>query len=489
MDGNNQNPKHGTVLFVDDERRVLTSMRAMFRRDYDVLLANSGQEALDLLREYDVDVIVSDQRMPGMTGVDMLKQVKTLAPRAMRILLTGYADLKAIEASINEGEVFRFLTKPCAPEQLREAIEHAIEASAVDASAVEASAVETSGVDAWDVEASLEEAWPGESSGTGPLTADSEAPEPAVPDSVARSGDIDFGLGLESTVEVVSPEDSTTSSVLASDAFELIEVVPKGGTATTPPAGLQPLPRRTPTPPTAGHEVSVGPRSTVNLLVSDRRAVAAGPMQTPESPEVAVAPSTPRSPVMHRPHRPVRTPAARRPPPATKSIGDVDLLVLTQDTAMVGLIEGALDGRHRLHAASDVDGALALLEAHPIGVLVTDLVVREDEIAELTTQLKQHVPELVTIVASERSDAQQLIDLINYGQIFRFLLKPLHGGQCRLSIDSAIGRHRELALDPSLARRHVVAARPKPIGEGVMRHVIARVRRLRERFSAANGVA
>ena len=99
-----------TLLFVDDERRVLTSMRAMFRREYQVLLANSGLEALALLREHKVDVIVSDQRMPGMTGIEVLKQVKVLAPNAMRILLTGYADLQAIEASINEGEVFRYLT-------------------------------------------------------------------------------------------------------------------------------------------------------------------------------------------------------------------------------------------------------------------------------------------------------------------------------------------------------------------------------------------
>ncbi len=102
--------------------RVLTSMRAMFRRDYEVLLANSGQEAIDLLRDHTVDVIVSDQRMPGMTGVEVLKAVKLLAPNAMRILLTGYADLKAIEASINEGEVFRYLTKPCPSEELKEAI-------------------------------------------------------------------------------------------------------------------------------------------------------------------------------------------------------------------------------------------------------------------------------------------------------------------------------------------------------------------------------
>ena len=135
--------KRGTVLFVDDERRVLTSMRAMFRRDYEVLLANSGQEAIDLLRDHSVDVIVSDQRMPGMTGVEVLKAVKTLAPNAMRILLTGYADLKAIEASINEGEVFRYLTKPCPSEELKEAIGLAAEIAANAEPSEHASETET----------------------------------------------------------------------------------------------------------------------------------------------------------------------------------------------------------------------------------------------------------------------------------------------------------------------------------------------------------
>ena len=71
-------------------------------------------------RRIAIDVIVSDQRMPSMTGVDVLREVKRRAPRAMRILLTGYADLTAIEASINEGEVFRYLTKPCPADVLRE---------------------------------------------------------------------------------------------------------------------------------------------------------------------------------------------------------------------------------------------------------------------------------------------------------------------------------------------------------------------------------
>ena len=123
-----QDDNKANLLFVDDEKRVLTSMRAMFRRAYNVSLANSGLEALEVLERKTIDVIVSDQRMPGMTGVEVLKTFKDNAPDAMRILLTGYADQEAIAASINEGEVFRYLTKPCPPDLLKQTIVLAVEA-------------------------------------------------------------------------------------------------------------------------------------------------------------------------------------------------------------------------------------------------------------------------------------------------------------------------------------------------------------------------
>src|SRR4249920_3445928 len=111
------------LLFVDDEQRVLNSMRIMFRRQFDLFLASHGAEALDIVKSNDIDVIVADHRMPKMTGVEVLSKVRSMSPRTVRILLTGYADLDAVEGSINESEVFRFLTKPCAPKQLRETIE------------------------------------------------------------------------------------------------------------------------------------------------------------------------------------------------------------------------------------------------------------------------------------------------------------------------------------------------------------------------------
>src|SRR5512145_1548997 len=110
------------LLFVDDEQRVLNSMRVMFRRQFDLFLASHGAEALDIVRDKDIDVIVADHRMPKMTGVEVLSKVRAMSPRTVRILLTGYADLDAVEGSINESEVFRFLTKPCAPQQLRETL-------------------------------------------------------------------------------------------------------------------------------------------------------------------------------------------------------------------------------------------------------------------------------------------------------------------------------------------------------------------------------
>ncbi|MEL7536127.1 MAG: response regulator [Pseudomonadota bacterium] len=116
-----------TILFVDDEQRVLNSMRALFRREYEVFLTTRGSEAVQMLKEKSIDVIVADQRMPEMTGVEVLGEGKKVSPNTVRILLTGYADLDAIEGSINVGEVFRFLSKPCPPNHLRETLKLAVD--------------------------------------------------------------------------------------------------------------------------------------------------------------------------------------------------------------------------------------------------------------------------------------------------------------------------------------------------------------------------
>ena len=489
--------KRGTVLFVDDERRVLTSMRAMVRRDYEVLLANSGAEALDVLRDADVDVIVSDQRMPGMTGVEVLKQVKTLAPRAMRILLTGYADLQAIEASINEGEVFRYLTKPCATDVLREAIDLGVEASreehAPGASREEHAPVASRAEHA--PVASREEHAAAESREENTLQAAHEelAVAPPPPERAAVAAAKEGEASEEITLFTVDPPSAThvplPADLATDDPLQLIEIVPSGAKTSVRTA-------RNVTPRTVATPV----REPSKSAAASAKTVAAKPIAKAEAPIQTSAPSPTddhgeRPTPAHRHARPTHASQSAHVPrprgaavvvprrvraPAV-DIRDVDLLVLTTDARTVAVLEAALDGSHRLHTASHLDDALAALEKHPIGVVVTDMVVREEHIRHLTTELKRQVPDLVTIVASDRSDAQLLIELINYGQIFRFLLKPLHAGQCRLSIESAVSRHRELALNPARTRRHAVAKRDLPrASDGVMHQVMDRVRRLRD---------
>lgn len=124
-----------TLLCVDDEQYVLNTLNRLFRHDYHLLFANSGSEALTILQRHSVHVIISDQRMPGMTGVEMLKQAAQLRPDAMRLLLTGYADLQATIEAVNSGEVFRYITKPWNNDALKKTVEQAGHAAQISAQA------------------------------------------------------------------------------------------------------------------------------------------------------------------------------------------------------------------------------------------------------------------------------------------------------------------------------------------------------------------
>ncbi len=110
-----------TLLLVDDEPHILAALKRLFRRDgYRVFTASSGSEGLALLRQHAVDVIVSDQRMPAMNGVDFLREAKQICPHTVRMTLSGYTDLQSIIDAVNEGAVYKFLTKPWDDERLRE---------------------------------------------------------------------------------------------------------------------------------------------------------------------------------------------------------------------------------------------------------------------------------------------------------------------------------------------------------------------------------
>lgn len=279
------------LLFIDDEQRVLTSMKALFRRHYQVFIAESGAKALEFLERESVDVVISDQRMPGMTGVQVLTAIKQQHPDIVRILLTGYADLEAVEASINDCEVFRYLMKPCPSAELMTVINLALEQE--------------------------------------------------------RSA---------------TPREA-----------QLIKF----------PTANRPDRRRT---------------------------------------ELA---------------RPVR----KQPKPGRRT--DPEILVLSPDRDLVTAIKTAADGA-KVRQASSLDRALALLQENPIGVIVTDTAADRLNIEQLTLAIRTGAPEVVSIVASQRSDAASLINLINKGDIYRFLLKPVSKGQCRLWLASAIRRHNEL---------------------------------------------
>ncbi|MEO8143020.1 MAG: protein kinase [Betaproteobacteria bacterium] len=124
------------VLFVDDEERVLNALSYLFRDNYEVEVANGGAAALERLRARRFHVLVSDQRMPEMPGVELLRQAKAIAPGTVRLLLTGYSDLAAIVGSVNESEVFRFVSKPWQEEDLRATIAEAADvAIALEAAA------------------------------------------------------------------------------------------------------------------------------------------------------------------------------------------------------------------------------------------------------------------------------------------------------------------------------------------------------------------
>ncbi len=119
-------PRH-TLLVLDDEPDVVKSVRDLLRLDYNVLTATNAQEGLTLMQSNEVHVVMTDQRMPGMTGVEFLKSVRGDFPEAIRLLFTGYADLRAVIDAINQGNVYRYITKPWDPEELQAIVKEACE--------------------------------------------------------------------------------------------------------------------------------------------------------------------------------------------------------------------------------------------------------------------------------------------------------------------------------------------------------------------------
>ena len=309
------------VLFVDDEPRVLSSMRMLFRNAYEMQFADGAQKAIELLKVQPVDVIVSDQRMPGMTGIELLREARNINPHAMRILLTGYSDLNAIIGSVNEGEIFRFVNKPWANEELTSTVANAVTAA----------------------RASL---------------AISQLPEPVV-----------------------------DTTAVANDA------------------------------------------------------------------------------------------------PA--------VLVLDDDAEIAPRIQSILGAAYRVFGARSMDEAVDLLEQQQIGVVISDSRVQNLPVVSLIGLLKQHQPQLVTVILTERADAGAAIELINQGQIYRLLTKPVQEVTCRIMVNSAQKHHLQLARNPELHQRYAVekpSAPPPGIATPPPR-LMDRVRSLRSWMTGRSSAA
>ncbi|MDP3859469.1 MAG: response regulator [Stagnimonas sp.] len=280
------------VLFVDDEPRVLTSMRMQFRGQYEMSFAESGAKGLEFLGAQSVDVIVSDQRMPGMSGFEFLRAARELNPHAMRILLTGYSDLNSIIGSVNEGEIFRFVSKP------------------------------------WD------------------------------------------------------------NDVLA---------------------------------------------ATVAAAAEAAKASQA---------------------VAQQPEPPAPAPGADAP----------GVLVMDDDPRVAPKIQAILGDSYKVFGASSMDEAVFRLEQEHIGVVISDTRVQNHPVVSLIGTLKQHHPELVSVILTERADAGAAIELIIQGQIYRLITMPIEDVACRFTVNSAHKQHQRLAQNPILHQRYQVerAAPPPP---------------------------
>jgi DNA-binding NtrC family response regulator len=345
------------LLFVDDEQRVLNSMRVMFRREFDLFLASHGAEALDIVKAKNIDVIVADHRMPKMTGVEVLSKVRALSPRTVRILLTGYADLDAVEGSINESEVFRFLTKPCAPKQLRETIELAAK-----------------------------------------LARETPAPEPKQ------------DLSPADTLEIIMEADTVTEVGPASDAQKLTV---RGGNDRLDRTDRLHAPQFMPPP-----QAHAQPQPQ--------------PQRQPEPGSTADTGSRPKTAV------------------------GLGIVVFSSDNEVIDTVQKAVRGRLPVYNAGNVVHVVKILTEHRPGVLVTDVSEDKATIQSMTARLKEHLPELVTIAVSQHRDVLDMVWLINHGQIFRFLRKPLSAGRCAISLQAALQHHRMLLKNPELVKRHEV---------------------------------
>jgi len=123
----NNNKSLHPILYIDDEEDNLTVFQSTYRRDYDIHMATSGAEGLEIMRKHDMHLVISDQRMPEMTGIEFLEKIIPDYPHCIRMILTGFSDVEAIIQAINKGRVYRYITKPWDKKDMKVTINNALE--------------------------------------------------------------------------------------------------------------------------------------------------------------------------------------------------------------------------------------------------------------------------------------------------------------------------------------------------------------------------
>ncbi|MGH8373136.1 MAG: response regulator [Gammaproteobacteria bacterium] len=296
--------KNATVLFVDDEERILRSLKMLFRNRCQVLTATDGNVALDLLRRQRVHVIVSDQRMPNMTGIELLRQVRAESPNTMRLLLTGYSDMAAVVDSVNEGEIFRYLTKP------------------------------------WNAE------------------------------------------------EIISAVSRAAGVAMALQDVQVNEA------------------------------------------------------DTPSAPGV---------------------------------------LVMDDDPTVAELVRSICGPARPVTWSMDLDEAFEILSNNDIAIVICDIRLRGRDISAALKMLKETNPDVLTIVQTQLQDVDVISNLINHGQIYRYLPKPARRGILEMSLQSASRRHAALRSAPALRKRYAVEANSAAQVNGLSGRLMGYLEKMRQR--------
>lgn len=407
------------ILFVDDEKRVLNSMRGLFRREFELFLTTDGADALQIATDNSIDVVVADQRMPGMTGIEVLGKVKELSPRTVRILLTGYADPEAVEGSINIGEVFRFLSKPCAPKMLRDTLNLAVAASR-SAPPVK---IETQ------------------------LVVDDQTISP--PDAVAQTAPPAAVAPERPEVPVQKLHGNSVTSA------PIPMAVPQSATSLVEPPTQQPPTPAPIAPPTDPDTSSSHWQKVTNVVLSGDTS------------------------------REFRAPNFASH--TSGNVKDVGIVFFTVDPMFVETAMRAASADRSVTLATSLAKVAQTIERKEAGVLVTDFTTNNTMLQKMISTLKQQLPELVTIVASDSRDTTDMISLINYGQVYRYVLKPIDPKKLMHEINAAAIKHLDLLNNPDSAKRHQVVNMADPDdASNTLNRFVTRIRQLRAVHSSLN---